>query len=63
MQPSTTKDITIPLQKLKLRIRGLCLFWKPARYAAVIGSSEIEQGPRLVTRPPAKTKTSVNGLG
>ena len=63
MLPRLTKARTIPLQKLKLRSRGPCLFSKPARKATVIGSKDKEHGPRLVSRPPQKTINIVIGPG
>ena len=39
------------------------MFLNPAKYATVIGKSDIEQGPKLVKNPPMKIKRSVNGLG
>ena len=49
-----------PLEKLK----SLYLFFLvPPIYAIVIGSKDIEHGPRLVKRPEVKIKKIVNGLG
>ena len=36
---------------------------KPDTYAIVIGSSDKEHGPRLVSNPLMKIITKVNGLG
>ena len=55
--------MTIPLQKLKLLCSGFWLSSNPAKYATVIGSSDNEQGPRLVKRPPRKTIRIENGFG
>ena len=53
----------MPLQNAKLRIKGLCLSLKPAKYATVIGRSDNEHGPRLVNNPQVKTIAKVRGLG
>ena len=55
--------MTIPLQKLMVFLKGLCLFSNPAKYATVIGKSDNEQGPKLVKRPPMKTIKIVSGVG
>ena len=55
--------MTIPLQKLIVRCKGLWLFLNPAKYATVIGKSDNEQGPKLVKSPPMKTIKSDSGLG
>ena len=58
-----TNEITIPLQKLIVFCNGFCVVLNPAKYATVIGKSDNEHGPKLVKSPPAKTISSVRGVG
>ena len=61
--PRKTNERTMPLQNDRLRIKGFWLCLNPARYANVIGRRESEHGPRLVNKPPVKTRPRVNGPG
>ena len=61
--PNKISDMTIPLQKLIVLLKGFWLFLNPAKYATVTGKSDNEQGPKLVKSPPAKTIRRVRGVG
>ena len=53
----------MPMQNVMLRLRGLWLPSNPARNATVIGNSDKEQGPKLVSSPPKKTSARVSAPG